>query len=145
MRRSTIEVTTPTKSEPQALWPRSSSLLDGAKHIVVTMGSAGVLLVSARPIPDLPHVTSTTTDTERVVTEAFVEVTADHFPALPLVDQDGKSRTLVDCTGAGDCLVAGLVGGLALGWAMRDSMLLGMVSVYPHSATVTMCDVGTSR
>ena len=108
-------------------------LLDGAKHIVVTMGSAGVLLASARPALNPSH-QETTVGTE---TDTFFETPPDsgrwfslsarHYPALPLEGQGGKD-VVVDCTGAGDCLVAGMVGGFALGWGTHKSLCLGLVS-----------------
>ncbi|CAM9767900.1 unnamed protein product, partial [Hapterophycus canaliculatus] len=82
------------ESEPAAL-------LDGARHVAVTLGSAGVVLVSARPIPEYPPSSSLS-----------FGVSGWHYPALPLEHprQGGESDgAITDCTGAGDCLVAGMV------------------------------------
>lgn len=98
--------------------PEPAALLDGGKHLAVTLGSAGVLLVSARPSPaSQPG-------------KAF-DVSGTHYPALPLADsrQGGEIEgAIADCTGAGDCLVAGMVGGFALGWSVHESVCLGLVS-----------------
>lgn len=101
---------------------KEAALLDGGRHIVVTLGSAGVVLVSARPSPEsAPGPDSGTT----------WSISSAHYPAVPLEypGDDGESnRAIVDCTGAGDCLVAGMVGGLALGWSAHESVCLGLVS-----------------
>lgn len=112
-------------------------LIDGAKHVAVTMGSAGVLLASARPAPARRAGDGNGNDrTADPIGDTLVEcppssgrwfsLSAEHYPALPLGSR-GKGD-VVDCTGAGDCLVAGMVGGLALGWSTRDSLCLGLVS-----------------
>lgn len=107
----------------------SMPLLDGAKHVAVTMGSAGLLLASARPVSN---------SEERADAEGggnllevlsgsgrWFSLSARHYPALSL----GRSGNgaVADCTGAGDCLVAGMVGGLALGWDAHESACLGLV------------------
>lgn len=125
---------------PRSSGVGASSLLHGGKHIVLTMGGAGVLLASARPIPcstslpspriDPPQATDTSPDIRTIAGKRF-SLSAYHFPALPLPDAAGNPGALVDCTGAGDCLVAGLAGGLALGWDMRNSISLGLVSLPP--------------
>lgn len=117
-------------------------LLDGAKRIVVTMGSAGVLVASAWPrtAGDKRGIDGSTTcfDPDVAAAGVLVEIpdgsgkwfslSADHYPALPLSSRRGHQQgVVVDCTGAGDCLVAGMVGGLALGFEAQESVLLGMV------------------
>lgn len=113
-------------------------LIDGARHVAVTMGSAGVVLASARPASRRPA--GNGDDNNHMagpIDDALIEcppgsglwfsLSAEHYPALPLGSRR-KGGDVVDCTGAGDCLVAGMVGGLALGWSTRDSLCLGLVS-----------------
>lgn len=101
-------------------------LLDGAKHVAVTMGSAGLLLASARPVSLQEHAggDGNVLEVPSGSGRGF-SLSAHHYPALSL----GKSGTaaVADCTGAGDCLVAGMVGGLALGWDAHESAFLGLV------------------
>lgn len=114
----------------------SMALLDGARHVAVTLGSAGVVLASARPNPTM-HDGDTHGDSTSVVESPagsgrWFALSAEHYPALPLGLQ-GKGGecsgggAIADCTGAGDCLVAGMIGGFALGWSARESVCLGMV------------------
>lgn len=115
-------------------------LLDGARHVAVTLGSAGIILACARPAPSPRggggHVNTSTGDSESVFLESpsgsgrWFLLSAEHYPALPLEQPDeGDDRGVVtNCTGAGDCLVAGMVSGLALGWSAEKSVFLGLVS-----------------
>lgn len=119
----------------------SMALLDGARHVAVTMGSAGVLLASARPINSVPiesygackdnNTGSDVVESSRSSGRWFA-LSAEHYPALPLEEPREGAATgeVVDCTGAGDCLVAGMVGGLALGWSLRESVFLGLVRAF---------------
>ena len=110
-------------------------LIDGARHVAVTMGSAGVVLASARRAS--PRPAENDSRTTGPIDDALIEcppgsglwfsLSAEHYPALPLGSRR-KGGDVVDCTGAGDCLVAGMVGGLALGWSTQDSLCLGLVS-----------------
>lgn len=103
------------------------------------MGSAGVLLASAQAASDRCADSGNGNGiggTAGPSGDASIEcppgsgrwfsLSAEHYPALPL-EPWGKGA-VVDCTGAGDCLVAGMVGGLALGWSTRNSLCLGLVS-----------------
>lgn len=118
-------------------WVNPCLLLDGAKHVLVTLGSAGVLHASARPIPTPPQrgpsSSGGTAEDRRIeVTPGsgrWLSVSARHFPALPLEAGSGDGGAIVDCTGAGDCLVAGVVGGLMLGWPVQDGILMGLVGL----------------
>lgn len=114
-------------------------LLDGGRHVVVTMGSAGVLLATA-------HLASSSPRNETAVVRegnAFLEIPpgsgrlftllARYYPALPL-EGPGREGIVTNCTGAGDCLVAGMVGGFALGWGIHESLCLGLVSYYCSSS-----------
>lgn len=114
------------------------ALLDGARHVAVTLGSAGVLLASVRPGPtlhtsgDTHHGDSTSGVESPAGSGRWFTMSAEHYPALPLERQgQGGERSgegaIVDCTGAGDCLVAGMIGGFALGWPARESVYLGLV------------------
>lgn len=111
------------------------ALLDGARHVAVTLGSAGVVLASARPSPTLhggdSHKGDSTIECPAGSGRWFT-LSAEHYPALPLdpQGQGGESSgegAIADCTGAGDCLVAGMTGGFALGWSARESVCLGLV------------------
>lgn len=109
-------------------------LLDGARHVAVTLGSAGVVLASARPRPTLEGGDAHLGDSASVVESPagsgrWFTLSAEHYPALPLEQQGerGGEGTIADCTGAGDCLVAGMIGGFALGWSARESVCLGLV------------------
>ncbi|CAM9666376.1 unnamed protein product [Ectocarpus sp. 6 AP-2014] len=111
------------------------ALLDGARHVVVTLGSAGVVLASARPCqPPNGGLLNGSDNDNRGVLESplgsgrWFALSAEHYPALPL-ERPGQAggAMVADCTGAGDCLVAGLVGGLALGWSARESTCLGLL------------------
>lgn len=117
------------------------ALLDSARHVAVTLGSAGVVLASARPAPSLHggNINRNTGDSKSVLFESpsgsgrWFVLSAEHYPALPLERPgqggEGDDRgAIANCTGAGDCLVAGMVGGLALGWSARQSVCLGLVS-----------------
>lgn len=112
------------------------TLLDGARHVVVTLGSAGVVLASARPCqPPNGGLLNGSDNNSRGVLESplgssrWFALSTEHYPALPLErPRQAGGATVADCTGAGDCLVAGLVGGLALGWSARESTCLGLVS-----------------
>lgn len=126
-------------------------LLDGARHVAVTLGGAGVVLASARPSPT-PHGGGGTHhgDSASVETPAgsgrWFTLSAEHYPALPL-GQLGKGGeysgegAIADCTGAGDCLVAGMIGGFALGWSARESVCLGLVRMLPLSWISRCCFV----
>ncbi|CAN0494708.1 unnamed protein product [Ectocarpus sp. 12 AP-2014] len=111
------------------------TLLDGARHVVVTLGSAGVVLASARPCqPPNGGLLNGSDNDSRGVLEAplgsgrWFTLSAEHYPAPPLERPGQPGGAMVaDCTGAGDCLVAGLVGGLALGWSARESTCLGLL------------------
>lgn len=102
--------------------------------MAVTMGSAGVLLASARPgcTQHPGNDDSSTIGCGGNMIESppgsgrWFALSAEHYPALPLGPREGYA--VADCTGAGDCLVAGMVGGLALGWSTRESVCLGLVS-----------------
>lgn len=104
-------------------------LLDGAKHIAVTMGSAGLLLASARPVSSAEEPAGGDGNFLEVPSGSgtWFSLSAHHYPALSL----GRSGNgaIADCTGAGDCLVAGMVGGLALGWDAHESACLGLVRI----------------
>ena len=113
------------------------ALLDGARHVAVTLGSAGALLASARPSPT-PHGGDAQLGDGTVSLESpagsgrWYSLSAEHYPALPLErqrrgDERSGEGVIVDCTGAGDCLVAGMIGGFALGWPARESVCLGLV------------------
>lgn len=111
-----------------------SSLNDGSKHVVVTMGVAGVLVASGSPadlsVDDKDKSNGGGGVLVKIPTRSgsWFTLSAHHYPALPLPARSGgRAGVLVDCTGAGDCLAAGMVGGLSLGWEMRDSVLLGLV------------------
>ncbi|CAM9614213.1 unnamed protein product, partial [Sphacelaria rigidula] len=109
---------------------------DGSKHVVVTMGSAGVLVASARRVSAVPERNKTRSNRSSnnptlveipAHSGSSFELSAKHYPALPLPPQSGGTPgVLVDCTGAGDCLVAGMVGAISLGWELQESVLLGL-------------------
>lgn len=116
------------------------TLLDGARHVAVTLGSAGIVLACARPEPSLRggdgHINISSGDGKSVLLESpsgsgrWFLLSAEYYPALPLEqpgDGDGGGA-IANCTGAGDCLVAGMVSGLTLGWSAEKSVLLGLVS-----------------
>lgn len=134
-----------SSAQPESL--SCSSLEDGSKHIVVTMGSAGVLVASASPAAlsndDNDKNKSNGDGGGRTLIEiparsgSWFVLSADHYPALSLSScSGGRPGVLVDCTGAGDCLVAGMVAALALGWEMRESLLLGLV----RNAYIDLCE-----
>lgn len=110
-------------------------LLDGGRHVVVTMGSAGVLLATARLASSSPRNETAAVREGNAFLETppgsgrLFSLSARHYPALPL-EGLGRERIVANCTGAGDCLVAGMVGGFALGWGIHESLCLGLVSYY---------------
>lgn len=113
---------------------RHMALLDGARHVAVTLGSAGVVLASARPSPALhDRGTNHCGVVESPASSGrWFTLSAEHYPALPLErpGQGGEcsgDHAIADCTGAGDCLVAGMIGGFAMGWSARESVCLGLV------------------
>lgn len=114
-------------------------LIDGARHVAVTLGSAGVILASAKPASRQRSGIGNCDGNDRTAgpmgntliecppgSGRWFSLSAEHYPALPLGSLG--NGTVVDCTGAGDCLVAGMVGGLSLGWSTPDSLCLGLVS-----------------
>ena len=111
------------------------TFLDGGRHVAVTLGSAGVVLASATPMscfPDDARTSSSVVESPPGSGRWFA-LSAEHYPALPLERRGQRGEgcgegAMADCTGAGDCLVAGMTGGLALGWSARDSLFLGLVS-----------------
>lgn len=119
------------------------ALLDGARHVAVTLGSAGVVLASAQPSPTLRGGGTHDSDSTSVVESPagsgrWFALSAKHYAALPLERQGQEGEcsgegAIADCTGAGDCLVAGMIGGFALGWSARESVCLGLVRLLPRS------------
>jgi len=72
----------------------------GVNHIVLTLGSHGAALCS--------------------LSSDSRSITVHHFPALP--------ATIQNCSGAGDCLVAGMVFALCQGKSAVAALALGMAT-----------------
>jgi pseudouridine-5'-phosphate glycosidase/pseudouridine kinase len=80
----------------------------GAKHVVLTLGDRGALLVSSVSPP--------------ATTGGLLQVQATAFAPLQV-----PSHLIANTSGAGDALLAGLVHGLCEGWSVEESIPIGMI------------------
>lgn len=113
---------TPEFFNPEAdpLFP--GALIDGRKHVLVTLGPLGVLWVSARPAP---------TDATADLLAALPFFAAARHPAFSMDFQlcnAPKAAQVVKVTGAGDTLLGGVSAGLVGGYSFASSVQLGLAA-----------------
>lgn len=103
------------------LAPGAQAVAGGWWHAVVLQGSASTWQRHLQPAADAPHCCYHTACLPAVC----------HLPALP--------ATVVNCSGAGDCLVAGCLYGLAQGLSAEASLAHGTAAA--HAAVQSASNV----
>ena len=97
-------------------------LVEGRKHVVVTLGAEGVLWASKRPAVALEGVLATCGQ-DFLTTAAMggLDFRLVHAPRLAVGE-------IVNVTGAGDSLVGGMAAALQAGYPMAQAILWGMAA-----------------
>lgn len=99
--------------------PGGVGVVDGEKHVLLTLGQHGVLWLHA-PICD--------------TAERWRAMTSDNFFAASLaagfdyVRLNAPEAAMKNCTGAGDTLVGAVSHAIAEGWSMDRAVLWGMAA-----------------
>ncbi|KAA0150739.1 hypothetical protein FNF27_03075 [Cafeteria roenbergensis] len=97
-------------------------LVEGRKHVLVTLGPSGVLWVSRRPAASLEELMA-------VCNHDFLTVAAmDGLDFRFIRAAEVNPMELVNVTGAGDSLVGGLTAALQAGYPMAQAIYWGMAS-----------------
>lgn len=95
----------------------NAGTVQGMKHVVVTLGKWGVLWLSSPPLGSEEHFLAMC---NTPFFQASIETGFDFHLLLP------PPADMVNCTGAGDCLVGGAAAALAQGKDMHDAIMYGM-------------------
>ncbi len=95
----------------------NAGTIQGMKHVVVTLGKWGVLWLSSPPLGSEEHFLAMC---NTPFFQASIETGFDFHLLLP------PPADMVNCTGAGDCLVGGAAAALAQGKDMHDAIMYGM-------------------
>lgn len=95
----------------------NAGTIQGMKHVVVTLGKWGVLWLSSPPLGSEEHFLAMC---NTPFFQASIETGFDFHLLLP------PPADMVNCTGAGDCLVGGAAAAIAQGKDMHDAIMYGM-------------------
>ena len=96
-------------------------LIEGRKHVLVSLGSAGVLWLSAPPAVDDTHA-------DLLATLPFFSAAQHAALGLDFKLCPAPPAQLVKCTGAGDTMVGAVVAGLCGGGTMAGSITRGLAA-----------------
>jgi pseudouridine-5'-phosphate glycosidase/sugar/nucleoside kinase (ribokinase family) len=99
-------------------------LIEGKKHLLVSLGEVGVLWLSRAPAESVDELVSMVqSDLFSASLASDIEVKLIHAPLA-------QASEVVNVTGAGDSMVSGVVSALQAGWKMEHAIYWGMAASY---------------